>query len=79
MGGKPVELSNEEYHEVANIYMENLVERFYALMEETEGVDVEYSVGFRTRYKTNQIVQLIQESGRCHQFIPPAEWQIRGE
>lgn len=41
---KPAELTAEQYHELADAYMDTLVERMEQLQEESDQVDVEYSV-----------------------------------
>ena len=40
----PAEITEEEYHEHADRYMESLVERAEELQEEREDVEVEYAV-----------------------------------
>ncbi len=40
----PAELTNEKYHELSDEYLNALVEKLEELQEETEEVDVEYSV-----------------------------------
>lgn len=40
----PAEISVEEYHELADAYLDTLMEKLEALQEEREEVDVEYSV-----------------------------------
>ncbi|KAG0646320.1 Frataxin [Hyphodiscus hymeniophilus] len=42
---QPAELTNEEYHELADAYMDDMVERMEQLQEEKDEVDVEYSAG----------------------------------
>ncbi|CZR52499.1 related to regulator of mitochondrial iron homeostasis [Phialocephala subalpina] len=42
------EISAEKYHELADDYMNALLEKLEALQEETEAVDVEYSAGVLT-------------------------------
>jgi len=41
---QPAELTNEEYNELADAYMDAMVERMEQLQEESDEVDVEYSV-----------------------------------
>ena len=41
---QPAELTNEQYHELADAYMDSMVERMEQLQEEKDEVDVEYSV-----------------------------------
>lgn len=41
-----MELTNEQYHEVADLYIDNLVAKLEQIQEEREDVDVEYSVFF---------------------------------
>lgn len=43
---EPMELTNEQYHEVADLYIDNLVAKLEQIQEEREDVDVEYSVFF---------------------------------
>ena len=43
-GAKPAALDEGRYHELADAYLDELVESFYKLQEEREDVDVEYSV-----------------------------------
>jgi frataxin len=43
---EPTELTNEEYHEAADICIDRLVATFEELQEAREDVDVEYSVSF---------------------------------
>ena len=40
----PAEITTEQFHEVADQYLDALIEKLEALQEETEEVDVEYSV-----------------------------------
>lgn len=40
----PVELSDDEYHQLADVYMEDILSKFEALQDEKEGLDIEYSV-----------------------------------
>lgn len=40
----PAELTDEKYHELSDGYLNALVEKLEELQEETEEVDVEYSV-----------------------------------
>jgi hypothetical protein len=44
VGGVPAELSNERYHELADEYLNGLIEKLEQLQEETEDVDCDYSV-----------------------------------
>jgi len=44
-GVKPAELEIRQYHELADFYMDQVMESFYKLQEEREDVDVEYSDG----------------------------------
>ena len=44
----PVELSNEEYNQLSDDYMDSIVNKLEELQEEREDVDVEYSVRFPT-------------------------------
>jgi frataxin len=44
VGGVPADLSNERYHELADDYLNSLIEKLEQLQEETEDVDCEYSV-----------------------------------
>lgn len=46
VGGVPAELTNERYHELADDYLNSLIEKLEQLQEETEDVDCEYSVCF---------------------------------
>jgi hypothetical protein len=41
---EPVELSTDEYHELADQYLDNLLTAFEKLQDETGECDVEYSV-----------------------------------
>ena len=41
---QPAELTEQEYHELANMYIDSLVQRMEQLQEESDEVDVEYSV-----------------------------------
>jgi frataxin len=41
----PTDLTNEEYHEVADRYMDKMVAALEELQEDREDVDVEFSVG----------------------------------
>jgi frataxin len=40
----PADITTEQFHEVADQYLDALIEKLEALQEETEEVDVEYSV-----------------------------------
>jgi frataxin len=40
----PADITIEQFHELADHYLEALIEKLEALQEETEEVDVEYSV-----------------------------------
>ncbi|PBP22016.1 hypothetical protein BUE80_DR007142 [Diplocarpon rosae] len=44
----PVDISIEEFHELADRYLDVLIEKLEALQEEREEVDVEYSAGVLT-------------------------------
>jgi hypothetical protein len=44
VGGVPAEITVEQYNELSDDYMNALVEKLEQLQEETEEVDVEYSV-----------------------------------
>lgn len=39
-----VELSDDSYHQLADVYMEDILSKFEALQDVREGLDVEYSV-----------------------------------
>ncbi|KAI5197041.1 frataxin [Aureobasidium subglaciale] len=45
---EPTPIENDEYHERADQYLEELVTRAEELAEEKEGIDVEYSAGVLT-------------------------------
>ena len=40
----PTQISNEQYHELSDIYMNNMVAKLEQLQEARDDVDVEYSV-----------------------------------
>jgi frataxin len=40
----PADITIEQFHELADQYLEALIEKLEGLQEETEEVDVEYSV-----------------------------------
>ncbi|KAM0197029.1 hypothetical protein ACHAPA_002112 [Fusarium lateritium] len=42
------EITEQEYHEVADEYLENVVNRFEELQDQREDIDVEYSAGVLT-------------------------------
>ncbi|KAL9603151.1 MAG: hypothetical protein Q9219_001354 [cf. Caloplaca sp. 3 TL-2023] len=44
----PAPINNDQYHRLADIYIENLVLKLEALQEEKDGVDCEYSAGVLT-------------------------------
>jgi len=44
----PTEISNEEYHELSEKYMDHMVEKLEELQEAREDVEVEYSAGVLT-------------------------------
>jgi frataxin len=44
----PAEITTEQFHEVADQYLDALIEKLEALQEEAEEVDVEYSVSAPT-------------------------------
>ncbi|CZT10040.1 hypothetical protein WAI453_006509 [Rhynchosporium graminicola] len=44
----PAEISNEEYHELSDKYLNGVIEKLEQLQEEREEVDVEYSAGVLT-------------------------------
>jgi frataxin len=44
VAAKPADLTNEEYHELADAYMDAMVEKMEQMQEERDEVDVEYSV-----------------------------------
>lgn len=44
----PAEITTEQFHEVADQYLDALIEKLEALQEEAEEVDVEYSAGVLT-------------------------------
>lgn len=48
----PAEISTETYHELADDYMNALVEKLEQMQEETEEVDCEYSVGFLNSFSS---------------------------
>lgn len=39
-----VDLSNDEYHEISDGYLENVLVKFEALQDSREDIDIEYSV-----------------------------------
>lgn len=41
---EPTKLTDEQYHEVADVYFERMVAQFEELQERREDIDVEYSV-----------------------------------
>lgn len=43
-GAQPAVLTSEQYNELADAYMDSMVERMEQLQEERDDVDVEYSV-----------------------------------
>lgn len=43
---QPVKLSDGEYHEVADFFLENMLSKFEDIQDRTDEVDVEFSVGF---------------------------------
>lgn len=43
-GAQPAALTSEQYHELADAYMDSMVEKMEQLQEERDDVDVEYSV-----------------------------------
>lgn len=45
VGGVPAELTADQYNELADEYLNSLIEKLEELQEETEEVDCEYSVG----------------------------------
>lgn len=40
----PIEMTDGEYHELADEYLENILVRFEELQDQTDAVDIEYSV-----------------------------------
>jgi frataxin len=46
----PAEITTEQFHEVADQYLDALIEKLEALQEEAEEVDVEYSVSALTPF-----------------------------
>ncbi len=58
----PADITTEQFHELADQYLDALIEKLEALQEETEEVDVEYSVSALTLFSLigrNQICGLI--------------------
>jgi frataxin len=41
---QPTDISYEEYHRLADLYLEELLQKVEKMQEGSEGVDVEYSV-----------------------------------
>ena len=76
----PADITIERFHELADTYLEALIEKLEELQEETEEVDVEYSVrppshiSFQ-RYNWHQDCRIITDGHLCtgrspHAFIP---------
>lgn len=43
---QPVELSDGEYHEVADMFLESALSKFEEIQDQSDSVDVEFSVSF---------------------------------
>lgn len=41
---KPAELTDTQYHEISDQYLDNLLNKFEAVQDEREDIDIEYSV-----------------------------------
>jgi frataxin len=49
---KPVELSDEKYHTVSDLFIENMLSKLEQIQEDKEDVDVDYSVSWRSATST---------------------------
>lgn len=46
-----VDLSESEYHEISDVYLENVLVKFEALQDTREDLDIEFSVRFGTLFE----------------------------
>ncbi len=75
---EPASISTEEYHEIADSYIEDLVSKLEQLQEEREDVDCEYSVRVHGNSLQNWLILRFQLNlGWCSQCLIPSSRNIR--
>lgn len=70
----PIELSEAEYHELSDSYLNTLVEQLEELQEAREDVDVEYSVSLPLDYNG---LSHDDYAGWCPQPSSTTKWELR--
>jgi hypothetical protein len=66
--GKPTELSTDEFHERADHYLGELLQRLEEAQEKDPGIEVDYSVRHSNRLTT---IRLVTNQSR------PASWKLQ--
>lgn len=57
---QPVELTDGEYHEVADVFLENALSKFEEIQDQSDEVDVEFSVGFPAPFLETELTAISQ-------------------